>query len=85
MSDRWVLFRTEEGDTKDDLQLPSFPEGFGQEIKKQFDDGKTLVSEGLLGTHWCGGLFAGFAFPAPALCRVGLMPVTGCCTSWPFV
>ena len=34
---------TEEGDTKDDLQLPTYPDGFGQEIKNQFDDGKTLV------------------------------------------
>lgn len=33
----------EEGDTKDDLQLPTYPDGFGQEIKNQFDEGKTLV------------------------------------------
>lgn len=33
----------EEGDTKDDLQLPTYPDGFGNEIKNQFDEGKTLV------------------------------------------
>lgn len=34
---------SEEGETKDDLQLPTYPDGFGQEIKNQFEDGKTLV------------------------------------------
>ena len=38
-----VSATTEEGDTKDDLQLPTYPDGFGQEIKNQFDEGKTLV------------------------------------------
>lgn len=33
----------EEGDTKDDLQLPTYPDGFGNEIKSNFEDGKTLV------------------------------------------
>lgn len=33
----------EEGDTKDDLQLPTYPEGFGNEIKGKFDEGLTLV------------------------------------------
>lgn len=36
---------SEEGDTKDDLELPTYPEGFGNEIQKQFDDGKTLVRQ----------------------------------------
>lgn len=34
---------SEEGDTKDDLQLPTYPDGFGNEIKAKFDDGLTLV------------------------------------------
>lgn len=33
----------EDGETRDDLKLPDYPEGFDQEIKKAFDDGKTLV------------------------------------------
>ena len=34
---------SEEGDTKDDLQLPTYPDGFGNEIKAKFDEGLTLV------------------------------------------
>lgn len=40
--DGFCSLLTEEGDTKDDLQLPTYPEGFGQEIKNQFEEGKTL-------------------------------------------
>lgn len=35
---------SEEGDTKDDLQLPTYPDGFGNEIKGKFEEGLTLVS-----------------------------------------
>ncbi|CAM9156228.1 unnamed protein product [Discosporangium mesarthrocarpum] len=41
--DGFCSLLTEEGDTKDDLKLPDFPEGFGNEIKTNFDEGKTLA------------------------------------------
>lgn len=36
---------SEEGETKDDLELPTYPENFGDEIKKKFDEGLTLVRQ----------------------------------------
>ena len=33
----------EDGGTKDDLKLPGFPEGFDDQLRAEFDSGKTLV------------------------------------------
>ena len=33
----------EGGDTKEDLQLPDYPETLAGEIRKAFDDGKSLM------------------------------------------
>ena len=42
IEDGFVSLLTEDGDTRDDLKLPDYPEGFDQEILKAFGEGKTL-------------------------------------------
>jgi Eukaryotic elongation factor 5A hypusine, DNA-binding OB fold len=37
------MFFIEDGGTKDDLKLPGFPEGFDEQLKSEFEAGKTLV------------------------------------------
>jgi translation initiation factor 5A len=37
------MILTEDGGTKDDLKLPGFPEGFDEQLKSEFEAGKTLV------------------------------------------
>jgi len=39
----YVSLMTEEGDTKEDLQLPTYPEELADEIREGFDEGKTLL------------------------------------------
>ncbi len=41
--DSFLSLLTENGDTKDDLKLPGFPEGFDDELRDAFDSGKTLI------------------------------------------
>jgi translation initiation factor 5A len=41
--DGFLSLLTADGDTKDDLKLPGFPEGFDDQLKAEFDAGKTLV------------------------------------------
>ncbi len=41
--DNFLSLLTENGDTKDDLKLPGFPEGFDDELRDTFDSGKTLI------------------------------------------
>eukprot|EP01084_Bolivina_argentea_P299576 516404_1 len=41
--DNFLSLLTENGDTKDDLKLPGFPEGFDDELRDAFDSGKTLI------------------------------------------
>jgi translation initiation factor 5A len=41
--DGFLSLMTEGGDTRDDLKLPDYPEGFAQEIHKAFDEEKQLV------------------------------------------
>ena len=41
MRDTFKLLAAD-GDTKDDLKLPGFPEGFDEQLKAEFDTGKTL-------------------------------------------
>jgi len=42
IEDGFLSLLTEGGDTRDDLKLPDYPEGFDQEILKAFKDGKSL-------------------------------------------
>jgi translation initiation factor 5A len=41
--DGFLSLMTEGGETKDDLKLPDFPEGFAGEIQAKFDQGLSLV------------------------------------------
>lgn len=43
IEDGFCSLLKEDGDTRDDLKLPDYPEGFGQEIQNAFNDGKTLI------------------------------------------
>jgi Eukaryotic elongation factor 5A hypusine, DNA-binding OB fold len=39
----FLMIFAEDGGTKDDLKLPGFPEGFDDQLKSEFEAGKTLV------------------------------------------
>ncbi|CAM9170333.1 unnamed protein product [Phaeothamnion confervicola] len=41
--DGFLSLMTDDGDTKEDLQLPDYPEGLANEIRKAFEDGKGLI------------------------------------------
>uniref|UniRef100_A0A7S2UU65 Eukaryotic translation initiation factor 5A n=1 Tax=Fibrocapsa japonica TaxID=94617 RepID=A0A7S2UU65_9STRA len=41
--DGYLSLLTDSGDTKDDLVLPTHPEGFADEIRAAFDEGKSMV------------------------------------------
>ncbi|KAG5190007.1 translation protein SH3-like domain-containing protein [Tribonema minus] len=41
--DGFLSLLTESGDTKDDLKLPGFPEGFDDQLRAEFDAGKTII------------------------------------------
>lgn len=41
--DGFLSLLDEGGETRDDLRLPDYPEGFGAEIQKGFSDGKSLT------------------------------------------
>lgn len=40
--DGFLSLLTADGDTKDDLKLPGFPEGFDEQLKADFEAGKSL-------------------------------------------
>ncbi len=42
IEDGFVSLLKEDGETRDDLKLPDYPEGFDQEILKAYEDGKSL-------------------------------------------
>ncbi|TMW62875.1 hypothetical protein Poli38472_005493 [Pythium oligandrum] len=41
--DDFVSLMDESGDTREDVKLPSYPDGFANEIRSDFEDGKQLV------------------------------------------
>lgn len=43
IEDGFVSLLMESGETRDDLKLPDYPEGFGNEILTAFQDGKSLT------------------------------------------
>lgn len=42
--EEYVTLMDENGDTREDLQLPDFPEGYSEEIKKDFDEKQLVVT-----------------------------------------
>lgn len=42
--DEYVTLMDENGDTREDLQLPDFPEGYSEEIKKDFEEKQLVVT-----------------------------------------
>eukprot|EP00619_Florenciella_sp_RCC1007_P007252 CAMPEP_0205904078 /NCGR_PEP_ID=MMETSP1325-20131115/493_1 /ASSEMBLY_ACC=CAM_ASM_000708 /TAXON_ID=236786 /ORGANISM="Florenciella sp., Strain RCC1007" /LENGTH=160 /DNA_ID=CAMNT_0053269801 /DNA_START=43 /DNA_END=525 /DNA_ORIENTATION=- len=41
--DSFLTLMTEEGETREDLKLPTYPEGYGDDIQAKFDEGKQLI------------------------------------------
>jgi len=41
--DGFLTLMSEEGETREDLKLPSYPETYAAELKAKFDDGKQLI------------------------------------------
>mmetsp|Transcript_52308 Transcript_52308/g.104835 ORF Transcript_52308/g.104835 Transcript_52308/m.104835 type:complete len:160 (-) Transcript_52308:354-833(-) len=39
----YLTLMTESGETREDLKLPDFPEGYAHELKTAFDEGKQLI------------------------------------------
>jgi len=42
-SDGFCSLMDEDGNCREDIKLPDYPDGFGREIQRSFDGGKTLV------------------------------------------
>lgn len=41
--DGFLTLMTEEGETREDLKLPTYPENYGDDIQAKFDEGKQLI------------------------------------------
>ncbi len=78
--DAFLSLLTENGDTKDDLKLPGFPEGFDEEVREAFDSGKTLIVTVVSAMgHDQVRCYACFAPTSAALCPLlsSLIPILG--------
>jgi translation elongation factor IF5A len=42
-ADEFVSLMADNGDIREDVKLPPFPDGFARSIQGQFDDGKSLI------------------------------------------
>jgi len=39
----YVTLMSDDGETREDLKLPDYPENYGYELKGLFDEGKSLI------------------------------------------